>query len=591
MFRPVSRESVCPMSRRANARRRTGLRPAHRVRLAAAALGLLATVGFAVASQVIGIPHGPEGSLLSPGLETRAQLAVLALAALASLLAVRWPGTGGSLLVVAGIGVGVLAAVEYAPMTAFVAAASFLVPALLAAWGWALPRHSLARAGAVGALALALAGGGLGAHALHAHAFGPTHPQSSTPALPRSALDWIWAGGTTPTGFTVVARTTADARAARLLVGRRADLSDARAVDAAPLADGRTARLAARGLRPGTEYRYAVEVDGALDRTRAGQLRTFPAGPASFTVAIGACARTGSNGAVFDAIRALRPLLYLTLGDIHYANLERNDVGAFRRALERGLRLPAPSALYRSTSTGYVWDDHDFGGNDADASSPTRPAAIEAYGSFVPHYALAGDSDRTGIAQAFTIGRVRVLLTDLRSLRSPASAPDGPGKSMLGAQQRRWLEGQLRAARGRWPLVLVASSVPWIGPAAQGADGWAGYAHERRAIARAIAGSGVKVVILGGDAHMVAIDDGTNSDYSRRPGPGPAVLHGAALDRRGGVKGGPYSAGTFPGSGQFGTVSVADDGGDRIGVTLRGRNWTGRVLASVRLDVPVGASS
>jgi hypothetical protein len=159
---------------------------------------------------------------------------------------------------------------------------------------------------------------------------------------------------------------------------------------------------------------------------------------------------------------------------------------------------------------------------------------------------------------------------------------------MLGAAQRRWLEGELRAARGRFPLVLLTSSVPWIAPAQDGADSWAGYAHERQAIARAIAGSGVRVVILAGDAHMVAIDDGTNSNYAGTPGPGPAVLHGAALDRRGSAKGGPYSAGAFPGSGQFATVSVSDDGGERIGVVLRGRDWTGRILTSVRLSVPAG---
>jgi hypothetical protein len=566
-------------------------RPLLRLRLTAAAAGALATAAFLVASLAVGIPHGPEGSLLPASLETQVQLALVVVAGLASAAALRSAAAGGALLVLSGVGVGALAAVQYAPMTALVAALAFVIPGVVAALGWAIPRSGAARTAVLGALVLAMSLGGLAAEGLHAYAFGPTHPQSALPPLPDSELDWIWAGGTTPTGFRVVARTSSTARAARLMVGRREDLADARAVDTAALADGRTARLTAHGLRPGTQYRYAVEVDGALDRTRTGMLRTFPLGPGSFTLAVGACARTGSNGAVFDTIRALRPLMFLTVGDLHYANLDRNDVGLFRGALERGLRPSARSALARSTSSAYVWDDHDFGPNDADASSPTRPAALDAYRSYVPHHPFAGDPETTGVAQAFTVGRVRVLLTDLRSQRSPAAAPDGPGKSMLGGAQRRWLERELAAARGRWPLVLLVSSVPWIGPASAGADDWSGYARERRAIARAIAGSGVKVVILAGDAHMVAIDDGTNSDYSGRPGPGPSVLHGAALDRRGGVKGGPYSEGAFPGSGQFATVSVNDRGGDRIGVTLRGRDWTGRVLTSLRLSVPAGAAA
>lgn len=52
------------------------------------------------------------------------------------------------------------------------------------------------------------------------------------------------------------------------------------------------------------------------------------------------------------------------------------------------------------------------------------------------------------------------------------------------------------------------------------------------------------------------------------------MLHGAALDRRGDVKGGHYSEGAFSGSGQFGTITVRDDGGPSVSITLAG--WTYR---------------
>jgi hypothetical protein len=90
---------------------------------------------------------------------------------------------------------------------------------------------------------------------------------------------------------------------------------------------------------------------------------------------------------------------------------------------------------------------------------------------------------------------------------------------------------------------------------------------------------------------MVALDDGTNSDYSTDGGAGFPVLHAAALDRPGRVKGGPYSHGTFPGAGQFGLMTVHDAGGDRITVELAGRDWTGRILVehTVRVRVPTPA--
>lgn len=102
----------------------------------------------------------------------------------------------------------------------------------------------------------------------------------------------------------------------------------------------------------------------------------------------------------------------------------------------------------------------------------------------------------------------------------------------------------------------------------------AGWDEERRELADFIARWRVRnLVMIAGDAHMVAVDDGTNSDFSSSRQAGFPVLHAAALDRRPEVKGGPYSGGAIGGSGQFGTLAVHDDGGSRVTVTLTGWNY------------------
>ncbi|MFW2334417.1 hypothetical protein, partial [Ilumatobacter sp.] len=100
------------------------------------------------------------------------------------------------------------------------------------------------------------------------------------------------------------------------------------------------------------------------------------------------------------------------------------------------------------------------------------------------------------------------------------------------------------------------------------------------------------LVMVSGDAHMVAIDDGTNSAYASDGGGGFPVLHAAALDRPGSVKGGPYSEGAFPGPGQYGKIEITDDGGATIGVRLSGSDWEGTELVDLDLvfDVPPSAS-
>ncbi len=239
------------------------------------------------------------------------------------------------------------------------------------------------------------------------------------------------------------------------------------------------------------------------------------------------------------------------------------------------MRPPGQSTLYRSTSIGYVWDDHDYGANDGTRDSPTRPAAMAVYRDVVPHYPVA--SPDAPIFQSFVAGRVRVVMLDGRSARSPAGA-DVP--TLLGEDQFRWLEGQLLDARARGQVVVVAGGTPWIAEASPSGDTWGGFADERARLARFIADNGLaeRMVMVTGDAHMVALDDGSNSGYAPGGAGGFPVLNAAALDRPGGTKGGPYSAGMFPGGGQFGELEFDDTGGASITVTMRGRTWEGDVL-------------
>lgn len=415
---------------------------------------------------------------------------------------------------------------------------------------------------------------------IHGVYLGPTHPSSPLRPQPVDLVEWAWAGAVTPTSFAVTAQLPEPARAAdpsalALVVRAASDGAVVGRFAPARISPAGVARFEAAGLEPGARYRWAVAVDGREDRYRTGTLRTFPVGPASFIIAFGACASTGSNGQVFDRIREAEPLLFIHTGDFHYADIDANDPAAIRRAYARSLRAPAQQALWLTAPVAYTWDDHDYGGNDADRTTASRDAARSVYREIVPHYPLPLDGP---IAQAFTVGRVRVILTDSRSERAPSSAPDGPGKSMLGDVQLAWLFDELLRARDTAALIVWVNSVPWISSSA-GGDDWGAYAEERRQIADFIVEHGIRnLVMLSGDAHMLAADSGANNRFAAGgAGPGFPVYHAGALDRRGSVKGGPYSEGARPGGGQFGLLAV-DDRGDAIEVTFSGRNWRGEEL-------------
>jgi alkaline phosphatase D len=463
------------------------------------------------------------------------------------------------------------------------------------------PRAAPTRAGrrAVLAKAAGIAAAGL--------ALDPAGTRRVLAAVQRVApgVDWMWSGAITPGSARVRARVTVDGPARLIVtpVGARSD-SDGPAPrivppTGPPSTDG-VHTFDIDDLQPDTVYRYAVETAAGRDE-RTGRFRTFADDRYSFAFAFGSCASTGSNNLVFDTIRRRAPHFFLHLGDFHYANIGVDDPWRFREASNRTLRSPRQSALYREAPIVYVFDDHDFGTDDADGTSVTKAAVQRVYRERVPHYPLplsavprdaAPAAGPIGpIAQAFSIGRARIIVTDTRSERTPQRAPDAATRTMLGPAQRQWLVDELtRAADEQAPVVFWACTVPWITKEnPRSGHGWEPYARERAEIAGTIAKLGLtsRLIVLSGDAHMASIDDGTNSNYVAGSAPstkGFVVVHAAPFSRFPRSKGGPYSHGRSTRNHQFGWVEVKDTG-DALTVALSCRNQVGLVIPGLELTV------
>jgi phosphodiesterase/alkaline phosphatase D-like protein len=394
-----------------------------------------------------------------------------------------------------------------------------------------------------------------------------------------SVVQGVWCGAVDAHGATLKVL----AASAGLAVTLRLSGPDAGAAEHTVVADGDgVASFVLTGLAPRTRYRYAVLAGGepSLD----GEFGTFADGPGSFRVVFASCANTGSTSDVFTAMQEQRPDLFVHMGDLHYEDIARNDVATYRDAYVRVLGSPTQAALFRAVPLAYTWDDHDFGENNSDRTSPSRIAALRAYRRFTPHYPVDEHPDAP-IQQAFTVGRVRFLMTDVRSSRSP-HRPWTSSRTMLGAAQLAWFERELEAAQSA-PLVVWVNTVPWITRRFElFRQGWANYADERRSIANTITRLGLngRLVMLSGDAHMLAFDDGTHSQYSTlpsAPSKGFVVAHAAPMDRTNSRKGGPYTHGPVMANGQYGILDVSDDGA-RVSVRIQGMQ--GRVpVPSMRL--------
>lgn len=408
-------------------------------------------------------------------------------------------------------------------------------------------------------------------------------------AQAESFIQFVWSGAVTPTSATVKAKLLHDSDTVRLLVSPNEDLTSPFSSDVYPARldlNNRLVSITMTGLKADTQYYYAIESQGRVDPVWRGKFRTFPRSPASFSFAFGSCAETGSAHPIFETIRNLNPLFFLHTGDMHYRDIPFNDRTIFREAYEMVLASPTQSALYQDIPLVYMWDDHDFGPNDSDALSPSREAARLTYQEYVPHYPLAAGSGNVPIYYAFSVGRVRFIITDLRSERSPKSAPDDANKTMLGITQKNWLKQELLKGKYFYTLTIWVSTADWF---PQLSDGWQLYATERREFADFIKANHItKLAMLTGDLHMLGIDDGSHSDFATGGGAGFPLMQASPLDRfpfSEGIPFAPYSQGVVAERGQFGVMTVTDSGDPTLTVHWSGRNWRNEEILAYTFTV------
>ena len=407
----------------------------------------------------------------------------------------------------------------------------------------------------------------------------------TAPAVPEIVAG-PWCGAVTPSSVAVTAHLGQPGIQARLAASTLPDFSGA--LFSPPVTSaattGNNVRLDLAGLTPDTPYFYAVELDGILQvaPTKTGTFRTLPPpGPASFRFGFSSCGDWEEPGQfVHRTILTEQLRFFFHMGDLNYRDTNENDPLPYRSNYINTLNeSPELGDLFRQLPTSYIWDDHDFSGNTSDRTSNGRSAHRQVYREMVPHYPLPAGGPDAAIQQTFQCGRVRFILSDLRSERDPDSWDDDSNKSMMGAPQKQWFKDQLVAARdSETPLIVWMCGLPFLSNSSL-RDNWGSYQTERTELLEFIRDEDIRnIVIISGDMHALAYDDGgTTEDYV--PGVRIPVFHGAALTRNGSEKGGPYSGGVTQGSGRYGIIEVTDNGSD-VAATYTGRIATSATAAT-----------
>lgn len=320
---------------------------------------------------------------------------------------------------------------------------------------------------------------------------------------------------------------------------------------------GHAVHVELRGLQPGRDYWYRFIGLGEI--SPVGRGLTLPAlgsTPDSLHLAVASCAHWERG--YFSAYRHMaeeRPDLTLFLGDYiyeyslaagtpglvrPYGAPEATDLAGYRYRYALHHSDPDLQALHAAAPCIATWDDHevqdDYSGEssklpgvDPIAFNRRRASAYQAFLENLPLRRVPiGANGLPQIYRQFHYGNLASLpLLDGRQYRSRQpcyAAPDfgkghlekaacqdlaDPQRTLLGFQQERWLDQQLRNSEARWNLIaqdlLVAPlRIPGPGHAEDRywTDNWDGFQAGRTRLLKSLHDSrAANPVILSGDYH------------------------------------------------------------------------------------------
>ena len=235
------------------------------------------------------------------------------------------------------------------------------------------------------------------------------------------------------------------------------------------------------------------------------------------SVAFGSCLKQTRPQPVWDSVLLAKPDVFVLLGDNIYG-----DTRDMEKLKNKWNTFSSISSFQKVRSSSYllgIWDDHDYGENDAGNEYPRKAESQEIFLDFLGE---PKDSDRRktpGIYDSVTLGpdgkRIQFILLDTRYFRTPlkraaqrerGKGPYEPnlseGAEILGEVQWEWLAKMLNQPA---EIRIIASSIQILSTS-HGWETWGNFPKEReRLLALLKKTNNSCTLILSGDRHSAEI--------------------------------------------------------------------------------------
>ncbi len=276
-----------------------------------------------------------------------------------------------------------------------------------------------------------------------------------------------------------------------------------------------TAILIAGEVSPGKEYAYKILLDSAPTgriyhfKTQPNWVTAFERPTVKF--ATGSCTfindslydypgkSYGNNYQIFDNILSQKPDFMLWLGDnLYLRNADWTSKSGILKRYEHFRSTAELQNLWSGTHHYAIWDDHDYGPNDANGSFGLKHASLEAFKAFWanPYYGI--QEGASGITSSFSYADLDFFLLDNRWYRTDPNL-NATDEQVFGKEQIEWLIQNLKFSKA--PFKFVATGGQILNDE-KVYETYANYEAERAYLLSRIVEEGIKgVVFLTGDRH------------------------------------------------------------------------------------------
>jgi alkaline phosphatase D len=169
-----------------------------------------------------------------------------------------------------------------------------------------------------------------------------------------------------------------------------------------------------------------------------------------------------------EPLRALQPDFCIIDGDCvyydHPMKTRAQTLPELRRKWHEQYVMPRFSTLFAGVPTYWLKDDHDYRKNDSDPAGDYEPSHELGIATFREQVPVVDPADPQAVTyRTHRMGRdLQLWFVEGRDYRSPNRMPDGPDKSIWGAEQAAWLRRTLRESDATFKILV--SPTPLVGP-------------------------------------------------------------------------------------------------------------------------------